>query len=452
MPLPDFAARTQIEIPNDAGTDTAHVPFAIWPDQRSVLDYMARERLLVFLKSRQVGLTWLACLFAMRNCALYPGYPVLCLSRSQDDADKMIHRISFLYNHHRDRALFSPLIKDNMGTLEWANGSSVVSLAATKNAGRGFTGSLVILDEWAFMQWPRQTRNAIKPAVDAGGKLFIISSADGQGSAYHQFWQHAETGRNGYKAVFIPWFSHPDRDAIWREQKIVEAAGDTASVLREYPANPIEAFTAASGLVYDVWSDGPIDGNVTEDAEYMPDGGAVIWAGDDGYHGQIDRQTGQYTADSSPRVFLLVQEHDDGTLAIFDEDYAVELLPETHIARVLARGPNMDADGYDPEKDSYPEPDYAVIDSAAAELRGRLQTIGIGTYGKPESIDESIKTTRRFLAPDANKKRRVIVHPRCKHLRYELASYRYDDKGGAIDMLNHGPDALRYLCWKLRLS
>jgi hypothetical protein len=76
---------------------------------------------------------------------------------------------------------------------------------------------------------------AIKPTIDAGGKLFIISSADGQGSAYHQFWQHAETGRNGYKAVFLPWFAHPDRDDGWREQKMIEAAGDTASRAARVP-------------------------------------------------------------------------------------------------------------------------------------------------------------------------------------------------------------------------
>jgi len=438
MPLPDFARRTQIEIPNDTGTDVAHVPFAVWPSQVGVLDHMAAERLVVFLKARQIGVSWLACLYAMRNCALYPGYPVLCLSRSQDDADKMIHRISFLYQQHQDRAQLSPLIRDNTGSLEWANGSSVTSLAATKNAGRGFTGALAILDEWAFMQWPRQTLAAVKPTIDAGGKLFIISSADGQGSAYHQFWQHAVSGRNGYKAVFLPWFSHPDRGDGWREQKIIEASGDTASVLREYPANDLEAFTAAAGLVYDVWSDGPPDGNVTEAAEYDPDGGPVIWACDDGYHGQLDSQTGQYTSDSSPRVFLLVQERDDGGLDVFAEDYAVRLLSETHIERVQALG--------------YGDPAYAVVDSAAAELRGRLQAIGIGSYGKPQDIGESIKVTRRFLAPDANGRRRVRVHPRCVHLRYELASYRNNDKGEPIDSLNHGPDALRYLAWKLRLS
>ncbi len=438
LTLDAFAARTQIEVPNDADTEVSHVPFMVWAMQCDVLTTMEQHRLLAILKSRQVGVSWLACLFALRNCALYPGYPVLCLSRSQGDADELIHRISFMYHHHQDVGGLSRLTKDNTGALEWANNSSVVSLAATRNAGRGFTGALVILDEWAFMAWPRQTLAAVKPTIDAGGKLFIISSADGQGSAYHQFWQHAVSGLNGYKAIFLPWFAHPDRGPDWRDQKIVEASGDTASVLREYPANDIEAFTAAAGLVYDVWSDGPPDGNVTEDAEYIPDGGPVLWACDDGYHGQLDNQTGQYTSDSSPRVFLLVQERDDGTLTVFAEHYRCKMLSEIHIEQVQALG--------------YPDPDYAVVDSAAAELRGRLQSIGIGSYGKPQDIEESIKVMRRFLAKDVNGRRRVKVHPRCAHLRYELASYRNDDKGQPIDMLNHGPDALRYLCFKLRHS
>lgn len=436
MPLPDFAARTQIEIPNDTTGDVAHVPFTVWPAQKGVLDHMAIERLIIFLKSRQVGLSWLACLFAMHNCALYPGYPVLCLSRSQDDADKMIHRISFLYHHHRDRALLSPLIKDNMGTLEWANGSSVVSLAATKNAGRGFTGALVILDEWAFMQWPRQTLAAIKPTIDAGGKLFIISSADGQGSAYHQFWQHAQTGRNGYKAVFIPWFAHPERAADWRERKVIEAAGDTASVLREYPANAIEAFTAAAGLVYDVWSDGPADGNVTEDADYQDGAGPIFWGVDDGYSGALDPTTGYFTANSAPRVFLLVQETADGSLNVFAEQYRVHTMEEDDITSARGLG--------------YPDPDYAAVDSASAALRGRMQLAGIYTRGKPQRIDESVKATRRMLAKDANGRRRIHVHPRCTYLRYEMAAYRNDDQGSPIDDVNHGPDALRYIAWTKR--
>ena len=431
-----FIEQTSIEITGDRLTGVS--PFHLWEGQRTALESMERERLIVFLKARQLGVSWVVCGYALWLCTMFPGQRVLAYSQGQLEANELIRRTSFLFDRHQQRDTLPPIVTDNTGLLEWDNGSRMMSLAATRKAGRSFTAALAILDEWAFMAWPRQTLAAVKPTIDAGGKLFIISSADGQGSAYHQFWQHAVSGLNGYKAIFLPWFAHPDRDANWREQKIVEASGDTASVLREYPANDIEAFTAAAGLVYDVWSDGPDDGNVTEAAEYIPDGGPVIWACDDGYHGQLDKQTGQYTSDSSPRVFLLVQERDDGTLAVFAEHYRCMTLSEVHIELVQALG--------------YPDPDYAVVDSAAAELRGRLQAIGIGSYGKPQNIDESIKVSRRFLAKDANGKRRVIVHPRCAHLRYELASYRNDDKGEPIDMLNHGPDALRYLCHKLRLS
>lgn len=430
----EFIEQTSIEVIDDQMTGIA--PFRLWEGQKTALATMEHERLAVFLKARQLGVSWVVCGFALHAALAVPNQTILCYSQGQLEANELIRRVSFLHHHHT--ADLPALTTDNIGMLAWANGSRMLSLAATRKAGRSFTASIAILDEWAFMAWPRQTLAAVKPTIDAGGKLFIISSADGQGSAYHQFWQHAVSGRNGYKAIFLPWFAHPDRGEGWREQKIIEASGDTASVLREYPANDIEAFTAAAGLVYDVWSDGPDDGNVTESAEYDPNGGPVLWCCDDGYHGQLDSQTNQYSADSSPRVFLLVQERDDGALAVFAESYAVKLLPEAHIEQVQGLG--------------YPDPDYAVVDSAAAELRGRLQSIGIGTYGKPNDIAESIKVTRRFLAPDANGKRRLIVHPRCVHLRYEMASYRNNDKGEPIDSQNHGPDAIRYLCHKLRLS
>lgn len=434
MPLEAFAARTQIEVPN--GTDVAHVPFVPWERQSDILRIMDAERLIVILKPRQVGVSWLACLYALRMCTLYPGQPVLCLSRGQLEANELIHRISFMYHQHADKLWMPRLISDNTADLAWANGSSVISLAATKNAGRSLTGALVILDEWAFMAWPRQTLAAVKPTIDAGGKLFIISSADGQGSAYHQFWQHAESGRNGYKAIFLPWFAHPDRGPGWRDQKIVEASGDTASVLREYPANPIEAFTAAAGLVYDVWSDGPEDGNVSLEAEYQAGAGPIFWGVDDGYSGSLDATTGYFTAGSAPRVFLLVQELANGDLNVFAEQYRVKTMEEDDIKAVRALG--------------YPEPTYAAVDSASAALRGRMHADGIYTRGKPQHIDESVKVVRRMLAPDTNGRRRIHVHPRCAFLRYEMAAYRHDDKGDSIDDVNHGPDALRYISWTKR--
>lgn len=193
----------------------------------------------------------------------------------------------------------------------------------------------------------------------------------------------------------------------------------------------------ATGLVYDVWSDGPQDGNVQEAADYIPDGGAVIYGVDDGYVGSLNPLTHHYTANSHPRVFLLCQLRPNGQLCVFEEDYAVSLLSEQHIADVL--------------KLPYPAPDYAVVDKSAAELKGRLHAASIYTKNGASDVEESVKVLRDRLAPDINNVRRLLVHPRCRHLRAEFASYRREDGGGKpVKEYDHGPDVCRYLAWVLR--
>lgn len=204
----------------------------------------------------------------------------------------------------------------------------------------------------------------------------------------------------------------------------------------DYDRLVLGKWVQASGLVYDVWAD---PGNVTEEADYVQDGGPVYWACDDGYAGSRDDKTGYFTADSHPRVFLLIQEHADGSLNVFHEDYRVKALSDQHITDMLSL--------------PYPEPDYVALDSSAAELRGRLHAAGLYTRGKPAKVDESVKATRRMLAADSNGFRRIRVHPRCRHLRMELASYRYDPQTGQpVKQFDHGPDTLRYFAWTKRLE
>ena len=192
----------------------------------------------------------------------------------------------------------------------------------------------------------------------------------------------------------------------------------------------------ATGLIYDQWSDGPPDGNVTEDAEYIPEGGPVLWFVDDGYSGSLDQKTGLFTAASHPRVFLLVQLRADGTICQFAEDYAVGTLSNTHIDTVRALG--------------YPDPEYAVVDKSAAELKGRLYAANIYTRNGAPMVEESIKEFQRALARDTNGRRRYLVHPRCRIFRAEMASYRRDTDGKILKQHDHGPDAARYGCWALR--
>lgn len=224
-------------------------------------------------------------------------------------------------------------------------------------------------------------------------------------------------------------------DNIYNPQDYHQRLGSLTGVEGDRLARGL--WVQASGLVYDVWADGPPDGNVTDAAEYTPDAGPVYWAVDDGYVGKRDPATGLYTADSHPRVFLLVQERADGRLCVFAESYAVQTLEDEHIGTVLALG--------------YPEPDYAVVDKSAASLKGHLHTFGIPTVNGPATVEESIKVLRGMLAADQNGYRRILVHPRCKHLRSEMVSYRYDQESGKpVKQFDHGADACRYMAAVMR--
>lgn len=200
----------------------------------------------------------------------------------------------------------------------------------------------------------------------------------------------------------------------------------------------------AEGIIYDVWSDGPADGNVTEAADYIEDGAPIYWGVDDGYSvgsrfsNGIDPRMGTYSFDAHPRAFGLYQMRSDGQLCRFGEHYAVKMLEEAQIDEVVDLG--------------YPLPDYAAIDSSAAQLRGRLQGAGIGTRKATHRVNEGIKELRSWLAPDKNGWRRLLVHPRCKHFRAEMAAYSYDVNEKPIKAFDHGPDEARYLIWCLRFE
>ncbi|KPV52208.1 hypothetical protein SE17_16865 [Kouleothrix aurantiaca] len=281
-----------------------------------------------------------------------------------------------------------------------------------------------------------------------------------EGSQFEEADLHAMIARMRGKAapwrqILIP--TNPDAPTHWIKRRLID--GGEASVHFSTAAdnfhNPADyqqwlstlsgvdyqrlvegKWVQASGLVYDTWSDGPPDGNVTEAADYLPGAGALIWGVDDGYSGQLDQKTGLYTAQSHPRVIGLYQLRGDGTLCRFAESYAVGMLSEDHIAAVQAL--------------PYPAPEYAVVDKSAAELKGRLHQADIYTRNSPSDVAESIKEMRRALAKDANGRRRLLVHPRCRLFRAEMASYRYDLTGKPIKEHDHGPDECRYIVWAHR--
>src|SRR6266567_3764329 len=95
-----------------------------------------------------------------------------------------------------------------------------VGTAGTKGVGRSSTVQLFHGSEVAF--WPFADTHAagILQAIpdQQGTECILESTANGIGNYYHQTWRDAEAGRNGYIAIFVPWF--------WQEEYRAEPPAD----------------------------------------------------------------------------------------------------------------------------------------------------------------------------------------------------------------------------------
>lgn len=236
-----------IDDTQDQGGESGTMPFHLWPAQRGLLEDIVNERMLLILKARQLGISWLSDAYALWLCLLRPGRLVLIFSKSQDEANEMLRRVSVMYQRLPDslRAALPQLTRENTGEIGWANGSRVKSMPATKTSGRSFTASLVILDEFAFVQWPKELYTALKPTIDAGGQLIILSTANGTGNLFYELVERARKGVGRFAFRFLDWRARPGRDDAWYAATAADSV-QSSLMGQEYPETADEAFEATN--------------------------------------------------------------------------------------------------------------------------------------------------------------------------------------------------------------
>lgn len=241
-----FARHAYIQ---DADGNNVAFKNAGWGWQFQLLALWVVSRLCVVLKARQLGVSWLAAMYALWVAIRRPGQSVLLISRRQDDAEKLLAKVAYIYER---LPAWKPYAVVNLRKITFPTlGGEIEALPATENVGRSRTAQLVILDEHAHQPWARKIFLAIK-AVAEKGQILSISSANGQGALHSQLYLAAKAGTNGWKAVFIPFRAHPDRQAPgWREREraSLEQLSD-AEFAQEYPANDVEAIIATGRPVF----------------------------------------------------------------------------------------------------------------------------------------------------------------------------------------------------------
>lgn len=225
------------------------IAFDLWPEQRATLTTILNNLLVIILKARQLGLTWLVLGFALWLMLFRPAATVLLFSRRDDEAVHLLDdRLKEMYRRLPEfLRVGMRVVEDSAHQWQLSNGS--VARAFPTTAGDAYTATLAVVDEADLVPDLNRLMRAVKPTVDDGGRLVLLSRSDKSKpqSEFKRIYRSAKEGTTPWAPTFLPWHVHPNRDAAWYEgQKadIMSRTGSLDDLHEQYPATDTEALGA----------------------------------------------------------------------------------------------------------------------------------------------------------------------------------------------------------------
>jgi len=195
--------------------------------QRRLVDTYHNYRYSISLMPRQTGKSTTAAGYLLWYAMFVPDSTILVAAHKYTGSQEIMQRIRYAYESVPD-FIRAGVTSYNKGSIDFDNGSRIVSATTTENTGRGMSISLLYCDEFAFVRpnIASEFWTAISPTLATGGKCIITSTPNSDEDQFAQIWRGAnkcldeygnetEVGVNGFKAYRSKWQEHPDRDEKW---------------------------------------------------------------------------------------------------------------------------------------------------------------------------------------------------------------------------------------------
>lgn len=243
----------------------ASMPFILFPKQAEYIDWLVERRSRrqdgLVEKSRDMGISWLSCAFAVWLWIFHPGSVIGFGSRKEDfvdktgDPDSLFWKLRFLIEtlpqEFRPDGYDTAKHSQHM-LLENPENGNVIKGEAGKNIGRGGRASIYFKDESAFYEQPE----LIEASLSQTSNVKIdISTPNGEGNPFHK------KRFGGRLPVFVfDWRDDPRKDKAWYEDQKgkLDPVVLAQEVDRDYGASVPNAFI--SGVkVSEAMERGPAD-------------------------------------------------------------------------------------------------------------------------------------------------------------------------------------------------
>ena len=144
-----------------------------------VIPELQHERLLSIVKHRRMQITWTVCAMWLWGAMLFEGRFNALISKKEEDSDDLVRRCYFMWDNLTDDELGfkKPRAEYKYTMLEFPDtGSIIKGVAQGPDQLRQYTCSRVACDEIAFWQHARATFVSLKPTIEGGGQIALIST------------------------------------------------------------------------------------------------------------------------------------------------------------------------------------------------------------------------------------------------------------------------------------
>lgn len=129
---------------------------------------------------------------------------------------------------------------------EWSMENESTARSFPTSAGDSYTSTFVMVDEADLSPDLNSLLRSVKPTIDSGGKMVLLSRADKDKpvSDFKRIYAEAKRGTNGWAHIFLPWWVRPERTQEWYELQKIDIKSRTNNLddlYEQYPSTDSEA-------------------------------------------------------------------------------------------------------------------------------------------------------------------------------------------------------------------
>ena len=206
-----YALRTYLQTYDN--TVSKYVPLELFPDQVSLLDDYENFNENIALKYRQAGVSTVTAAWASKRLVFAKKTKpekILIIANKLDTAQEMANKIrAFVEQWPSWVDVGFTKEKNSQRHYKLTNGCEVKAVATSKDALRGYTPTILIFDEAAYIEADTDFWSACMASLSTGGKVIVISTPNGHDPIYYEIYDQSIRAMNDFKISEMYWYKDP---------------------------------------------------------------------------------------------------------------------------------------------------------------------------------------------------------------------------------------------------